>query len=140
LPFLLTQTLRCRQQVYFWPGDALICAFRLLAGSGILDPHVELAATRLADTSLLHASHLPVTFGLLAFVFAGHAVFPGIYTSMKEKERFPEMLDTTYLIVGATCIVIGVSGYFLYGDKVCMHNMCVCVCVCVCVHICMYVC
>ena len=35
----------------------------------------------------------------------------------QEKERFPEMLDLTYLIVGTTCLVIGTSGYLLYGDK-----------------------
>ena len=35
----------------------------------------------------------------------------------QEKERFPEMLDLTYLIVGTTCFIIGSSGYLLYGDK-----------------------
>eukprot|EP00873_Tetraselmis_striata_P005000 jgi/Tetstr1/425264/TSEL_015717.t1 len=94
-----------------------VVAGEFLQQSGLADPHVRLEMTQLADTTLLHASQLPVTFGLLAFVFAGHAVFPGIYTSMREKERFPEMLDLTYLIVGATCLVVGVSGYLLYGEQ-----------------------
>jgi vesicular inhibitory amino acid transporter len=40
------------------------------------------------STAMLHLDTLPVSFGLLAFVFAGHAVFPAIYTSMKEPEEF----------------------------------------------------
>jgi solute carrier family 32 (vesicular inhibitory amino acid transporter) len=41
----------------------------------------------------VHLSTLPVSFGLLAFVFAGHAVFPAIYTSMEKPEEYPAMLD-----------------------------------------------
>jgi hypothetical protein len=40
----------------------------------------------LETTAALHLSTLPVSFGLLAFVFAGHAVFPAIYTSMVGSE------------------------------------------------------
>jgi hypothetical protein len=36
----------------------------------------------LESTAMLHLATLPVSFGLLAFVFAGHAVFPAIYASM----------------------------------------------------------
>ena len=72
----------------------------------------------LADTSVLHASTLPVSFGLLAFVFAGHAVFPAIYASMETPEEYEPMLDATYAIVFATCLVIGGAGYALYGDAV----------------------
>ena len=72
----------------------------------------------LADTSVLHASTLPVSFGLLAFVFAGHAVFPAIYASMETPEEYEPMLDATYAIVFATCLVIGGAGYALYGDSV----------------------
>lgn len=103
---------------FFWLPPFMPPSAWHRAESGLADPHVRLEMTQLADTTLLHASQLPVTFGLLAFVFAGHAVFPGIYTSMREKERFPEMLDLTYLIVGATCLVVGVSGYLLYGEQV----------------------
>ena len=72
----------------------------------------------LADTSVLHASTLPVSFGLLAFVFAGHAVFPAIYASMETPEEYEPMLDRTYQIVGVTCAVIGGAGYAMYGDAV----------------------
>lgn len=72
---------------------------------------------QIADTVALHTQTLPNAFGLIAFVFAGHAVFPSIYGSMKDKRDFGKMLDTTYLIVGALCIVMGAAGYCLYGSS-----------------------
>ena len=62
---------------------------------------------------MLHLSTLPVSFGLLAFVFAGHAVFPAIYTSMAQPEEYEGMLNKTYAIVGLTCLLIGGAGKFI---------------------------
>ncbi|KAK3289784.1 hypothetical protein CYMTET_2797 [Cymbomonas tetramitiformis] len=53
----------------------------------------------LSTTALLEPSSFPLTFGLLAFVFAGHAVFPSIYSSMEDQERYPEMLNTSLWLV-----------------------------------------
>ena len=72
----------------------------------------------LESTAMLHLATLPVSFGLLAFVFAGHAVFPAIYASMAEPEEYEPMLDRTYQIVGVTCALIGGAGYAMYGDAV----------------------
>lgn len=69
----------------------------------------------LADTVPLDMAHMPLTFGLAAFVFAGHAVFPCIYRDMREPRQFPSMLDTAYAVVGVTCLLVGVAGYGLYG-------------------------
>lgn len=63
----------------------------------------------LAQTSPLHLHSLPVTFGLSAFVYSGHAVFPSIYRSMKDRSQYPRMLDTTYAIVGITGAFMGES-------------------------------
>lgn len=71
----------------------------------------------LSTTALLEPSTFPLTFGLLAFVFAGHAVFPSIYSSMEEQERYPEMLNTSYAVVGITCLVLGTAGYAMYGSN-----------------------
>lgn len=60
-----------------------------------------------AQTAPLHLHSLPVTFGLSAFVYSGHAVFPSIYRSMKDRSQYPKMLDTTYFIVGVTGALIG---------------------------------
>jgi len=70
-----------------------------------------------AQTVPLNVSTLPGSFGLLAFVFAGHAVFPSIYGSMRNKSEYPKMLNTTYLIVGAACLLMGGAGYLMYGAQ-----------------------
>jgi vesicular inhibitory amino acid transporter len=69
-------------------------------------------------TSLIHAASYPLSFGLLAFVFAGHAVFPAIYTSMQKPQEYEEMLDKTYGVVMLNCLLLGCAGYYLFGDKV----------------------
>jgi len=35
-------------------------------------------------------SQVPVVFGILAFVYAGHGVFPAIQASMKKPKDFPK--------------------------------------------------
>ena len=36
-------------------------------------------------------SQVPVIFGILAFVYAGHGVFPSIQASMKKPKDFPKV-------------------------------------------------
>lgn len=88
-----------------------------LAVTGIL-AYVYAAAPHLATTHLVHVDTLPITFGLLAFVFAGHAVFPTIYASIKQQERhlFPRVIDITFVVTAAVCSIVGVSGYSAFGD------------------------
>lgn len=66
-------------------------------------------------TAAAHIAALPVTFGMIAFVFAGHAVFPSIYSSMEQPEEYDEVLDLTYVIVGVVSLLIGGCGYAAYG-------------------------
>ena len=87
--------------------------FRQVVASGGALPQ---AATD--HTAFVHASTFPVSFGLLAFVFAGHAVFPSIYSSMEQPEEYEEMLDASYGIVALNCLALGVAGYCLFGDAV----------------------
>lgn len=44
--------------------------------------------------SALNLSGVPVTMGIYGFGFAGHSVFPNIYTSMKKPSQFPAVLIT----------------------------------------------
>jgi vesicular inhibitory amino acid transporter len=42
-------------------------------------------------TTALRPSGLPTALGLYTFCYCGHAVFPTLYTSMKEKSQFPKV-------------------------------------------------
>lgn len=44
-----------------------------------------------AATTLVNPSTLPLTFGIMAFVYAGHGVFPSIQASMKEPQQFKKV-------------------------------------------------
>jgi solute carrier family 32 (vesicular inhibitory amino acid transporter) len=74
-------------------------------------------APAVMPTDLVHLDTLPLTFGLMAFVFAGHAVFPAIYHSLRleERSKFPRVIDDSFLIVALVCSVVGFTGYSCYG-------------------------
>lgn len=92
-------------------------AFSAIAVTGLLG-YFYVTAPGSMPTDFVHLESLPLTFGLMAFVFAGHAVFPTIYHSMKLEERkhFPQIIDTSFLIVAVVCSVIGFTGYSAYGS------------------------
>lgn len=48
------------------------------------------------STKSLNLSSLPVAIGLYGFAYAGHAVFPNIYSSMANPSQFPRVLITRY--------------------------------------------
>ncbi|RDX70114.1 Amino acid transporter AVT1D, partial [Mucuna pruriens] len=86
---------------------------------------------------VLDLANISVSIGLYSFCFAGHAVFPNIYSSMKEPSKFPlgaltlnslmplihfnKIKELTYIIF-AFCIVmyisVGIMGYLTFGDSV----------------------
>ncbi|GAY47913.1 hypothetical protein CUMW_107980 [Citrus unshiu] len=45
----------------------------------------------------LDLSNLPVTIGLYGFAYAGHSVFPNIYSSMQEPKKFPFVLMISFV-------------------------------------------
>jgi len=61
-------------------------------------------------------ANIPLCFGLISFGFAGHAVFPNIYASMKKPQQYNVMLDTTYTFVMLAYGLMAVVGYIQYGD------------------------
>lgn len=42
--------------------------------------------------TVLDLANLSVTIGIYGFCYAGHSVFPNIYSSMKEQSQFPTVL------------------------------------------------
>jgi vesicular inhibitory amino acid transporter len=65
-----------------------------------------------------NASGLPLAYGLVAYCFSGHAIVPSIYSSMQNPREFERVVDVTYSVVTASCIIVAVSGYWMFGSLV----------------------
>eukprot|EP00947_MAST-08B_sp_MAST-8B-sp1_P002573 g2573.t1 len=67
------------------------------------------------DEASLIRPQLPLAFGLVTFCFSGHAVFPDIYSSMKDPDLAPRMLDVSYAIVVLAYGAMAVVGFLWLG-------------------------
>eukprot|EP01138_Halocafeteria_seosinensis_P013362 gb/GECG01013648.1/.p1 GENE.gb/GECG01013648.1/~~gb/GECG01013648.1/.p1 ORF type:complete len:506 (+),score=36.47 gb/GECG01013648.1/:1-1518(+) len=75
--------------------------------------------TPAGGTQAVNADILSILYGTGVFAvgFSGHPVFTSVYTSMKEKRRFPEMLNYTYVVTIVFYAGMSVVGYVLYGNR-----------------------
>ncbi|GJN27382.1 hypothetical protein PR202_gb15402 [Eleusine coracana subsp. coracana] len=69
-------------------------------------------------TEVLKPAGIPTALGLYTFCFCGHAVFPTLYTSMKDKPRFPKMLATCFVLCTLNYGSMAILGYLMYGAGV----------------------
>ncbi|EFJ14266.1 hypothetical protein SELMODRAFT_181183 [Selaginella moellendorffii] len=60
---------------------------------------------------------LPVSLGLYGFCYSGHAVFPNIYTSMKNKSRYNRVLTISFVLCAGLFGAVAAMGYKMFGDK-----------------------
>lgn len=67
---------------------------------------------------LWDASGLPLALGLIAYTFSGHAIVPSVYTSMEKPQQFEKMIHVTFIIVLSCCLLVAVSGYYMFGSMV----------------------
>ena len=68
--------------------------------------------------ALWMAEGLPIAFGLIAYTFSGHAIIPSIYSSMAKPQDYEKMIGFTFTAVALCCLVVAVSGYYMFGDIV----------------------
>eukprot|EP00581_Thalassiosira_minuscula_P012237 CAMPEP_0183716206 /NCGR_PEP_ID=MMETSP0737-20130205/10193_1 /TAXON_ID=385413 /ORGANISM="Thalassiosira miniscula, Strain CCMP1093" /LENGTH=648 /DNA_ID=CAMNT_0025945439 /DNA_START=297 /DNA_END=2243 /DNA_ORIENTATION=+ len=61
---------------------------------------------------------LPLAMGIVAYCFSGHAIVPSIYSSMQRPQEFERMIDLTYGVVLLSCLLVAISGYYMFGDDV----------------------
>merc|ERR1719464_550189 len=61
---------------------------------------------------------LPIAFGLIAYTFSGHAIIPSIYNSMAKPQDYEKMIGYTFIVVTLCCLLVAVSGYYMFGDMV----------------------
>ncbi|KAG2610644.1 amino acid transporter AVT1I-like isoform X1 [Panicum virgatum] len=62
-------------------------------------------------------SGMPTAMSLYAFCFSGHAVFPMIYTGMRNRKTFPTVLLICFVICTLSYGLTGIIGYLMYGES-----------------------
>ncbi|KAJ3262334.1 hypothetical protein HK103_002775 [Boothiomyces macroporosus] len=79
------------------------------------------------NTSVLPPAYypIPLAFGLIMAGFSGmfkltlgHSVFPNLYRDMREPEKFPLLLKSTYLVIMIFYALVASAGYYMFGDAV----------------------
>ncbi|VVA96975.1 unnamed protein product [Arabis nemorensis] len=66
----------------------------------------------------LDLANLPVAIGIFGFGFSGHAVFPNIYSSMKDPSKFPLVLLTSFGCCVIFYIAVAICGYTMFGEAI----------------------
>eukprot|EP00257_Ricinus_communis_P018160 XP_015576790.1 amino acid transporter AVT1I [Ricinus communis] len=59
---------------------------------------------------------LPTAISLFTFCYCGHAVFPILCNSMKDKSQFSKVLLVCFIISTITYALMAVLGYLMYGE------------------------
>ncbi|KAE8820203.1 amino acid transporter-like [Hordeum vulgare] len=68
--------------------------------------------------NVLNLAGLPTSLGLYFVCFTGHAVFPTIYSSMKNSKQFSQVLLFSSVLCSLNYGFTAVLGYLIYGDDV----------------------
>ena len=89
-----------------------VVAAALLAGSRVEEIQSQQAAmtghavTESPYQGWGNVQGIIMCLGLVAYCFSGHAIVPSIYTSMKEPQRFEEMVTLTFVMVMLVCFAV----------------------------------
>lgn len=71
-----------------------------------------------AKGTVLNVSGLPTALGLYTFCYCGHAIFPTLCNSMKEKKKFSRVLVICFTACTLNYGSMAILGYLMYGDDV----------------------
>ncbi|XP_057492960.1 amino acid transporter AVT1I-like isoform X1 [Actinidia eriantha] len=63
-------------------------------------------------------SGLPTAMSLYTFCYCGHAVFPTLCNSMKDRSQFPKVLLVCFVLSTISYGSMAVLGYLMYGENV----------------------
>ncbi|TVU14241.1 hypothetical protein EJB05_37696, partial [Eragrostis curvula] len=67
---------------------------------------------------MINVSGLPIALGLYTFCYCGHAIFPTLCNSMKEKKKFSRVLVICFTACTLNYGSMAILGYLMYGDDV----------------------
>ncbi|EXB31965.1 hypothetical protein L484_013597 [Morus notabilis] len=70
------------------------------------------------EGTLLNWSGIPTAVSLFAFCYCAHPVFPTLYSSMKEKHQFSNVLLLCFLLCTISYASMAVFGYLMFGSGV----------------------
>lgn len=70
-----------------------------------------------SEGTVLNLGTLPVAIGLYGYCYSGHAVFPNIYTSMAQPNRFPAVLLACFGLCTLMYAGVAYMGYMMFGEK-----------------------
>ncbi|KAI3502488.1 hypothetical protein L1887_30580 [Cichorium endivia] len=65
---------------------------------------------------LLDWNGLPTTISLFTFCYCGHAVFPTLCNSMKDKSQFPKVLLVCFILSTISYGSMAILGYLMFGE------------------------
>lgn len=74
--------------------------------------------TSTSTHTMWRGNGIPLAFGLIAYSFSGHAIIPSIYSSMDRPQQFESMITFTFIIVTMCCLIVAISGYYMFGSIV----------------------
>lgn len=66
---------------------------------------------------LVNWRDLPLAVGVYGFCYSGHAVFPNIYASMKNKRRYTIVLLVSFIICTLFYATMAFVGFRMFGDQ-----------------------
>ena len=120
IPTALLRTPRLLSYMSAVGTFATVAVVLSVFASAILEGDIsqELVKTEDGAHSLWITSGIPLSIGLVAFCYGGHAIVPSFYNSMERPQDFEKMLSCSYLIVLMCYIMVGVSGYYMFGSAV----------------------
>ncbi|CAO2183457.1 unnamed protein product [Urochloa humidicola] len=97
---------------------AYVSAVGLVASASLVWAGVAETGFHRINTTVLNLSGLPTSLGLYFVCFTGHAVFPTIYSSMRNNKHFSKVLLVSSVLCSLNYGLTAVLGYMIYGDDV----------------------
>lgn len=85
---------------------------------------VAVAWVGIFDVGFTHPGHVlnvqgfPIAVGLYAFCYCGHAVFPNIYCSMRDRKKFSHVLIVCFVLCTLIYGGMAVLGFLMFGDDI----------------------
>ncbi|KAE8666202.1 Eukaryotic aspartyl protease family protein [Hibiscus syriacus] len=109
-----------------WPRDLSLLSYLSVGGVGesilvvlclLWVGTVNQTGFHRAGTAL-NLPNLPISVGIYSFCYAGHSVFPNIYSSMKEPSLFPLVLIISFIFCWFICTGAAISGFLIFGNSI----------------------